>query len=159
MRKADREVKDIGQQLEILGMCDTIDVAFNDEKYPYVIPMNFGVHHEDGKTIIYLHCAREGYKLELMAKNPYVGFTANWSNFDKVPQMHCHAVYRSIVGGGKLSIVTDKDEHVIACNAILNQYDKFNIKRFSNALFSNIYFLRLEVEQMTGKQTGLTPKA
>jgi len=158
MRRADREVKDISRQLEILGMCETINVAFNDEKYPYIIPMNFGVHHADGKTAIYLHCAREGYKLKLMEKNPYVGFSACWSGIEQVPEMHCHAVYRSVVGGGRLSIVTDKDEQVIACNAILSQYDKWNIKRFSNALFSNIWFLRLEVEQMTGKQTGLTPK-
>ena len=158
MRRAEREVKDIARQLEILGMCETINIAFNDEKYPYISPMNFGVHHENGRTAIYLHCAKEGYKLELMKKNPWVGFSACWSDFDKVPEMHCHAVYRSISGGGRISIVTDEDEYVIACNAMMNQYGKYNIKRYSRALFKDIYFLKIEVEQMTGKQAGISPE-
>lgn len=155
MRRKDREVTDIIRQLEILSKCETINIAFNDENYPYVIPMNFGVRHESGKTAIYLHCAKEGYKLELMAKNSRVGFCACSFDFEKNPEPHCHSTFCSVVGGGRLSIVSDKEECLIACNTILRQYGKNDIERYSAETFEKIYFLRLDVEYMTGKQTGI----
>lgn len=153
MRRSEREIKDIEKKLDVLRKCEVVRIAFQDEKYPYIVPMNFGFSYVDGKTTLYLHCAREGYKLDLMKKNPYVGFEVDWSNFEKHPNMHCHAVYSSIIGGGKLSIVTDADEMVLATNCMMEQYGKKKIKRYSEPLYKNIYFLKLEVEEMTEKAT------
>ena len=42
MRRADREVKDVNEMIEIMKRCDVCRLALNDEGYPYILPLNFG---------------------------------------------------------------------------------------------------------------------
>ena len=70
MRRADREVKDFEQILEIMRGCDICELALNDvDGYPYVLPMNFALVMRDGKPALYFHGAREGKKLDLIARD------------------------------------------------------------------------------------------
>ena len=41
MRKADRELKDRQEIVDVIKKCDVCRIAFFDEEYPYVIPFNF----------------------------------------------------------------------------------------------------------------------
>ena len=38
----------------------------NDDGYPYIIPLNFGMSVEGEKSYAYFHSALEGYKVDLM---------------------------------------------------------------------------------------------
>lgn len=70
MRRADREVKDFDQILDIMRGCDICELALNDvDGYPYVLPMNFALVMRDGKPALYFHGAREGKKLDLIARD------------------------------------------------------------------------------------------
>ena len=42
MRRKDREITEKNEILTIMQKCDVCDVAFFDEKYPYIVPLNFG---------------------------------------------------------------------------------------------------------------------
>lgn len=69
MRQSKRQVTDKATICAMLDAIDTIHVAMHDEPFPYVVPLNFGYDWED-KLVFYFHCAHEGYKLDLLHKNP-----------------------------------------------------------------------------------------
>ncbi|HIR98928.1 MAG TPA: pyridoxamine 5'-phosphate oxidase family protein [Candidatus Coproplasma avistercoris] len=69
MRKSDREITAHAEVLKLLDGCDTIRVAMHDEPYPYVVPLSFGWEQTADGLFIYFHCAKEGKKLDLIARD------------------------------------------------------------------------------------------
>ncbi len=43
MRRSDREVKAFKDIVAIMEKCDVCRVALNDNGYPYILPLNFGM--------------------------------------------------------------------------------------------------------------------
>lgn len=144
--------KDLEKIMEYLSKCDVIQLGLMDGKYPYVVPMNFGVIREGDLVTIYLHCTRDGRKLELIRDNDKAGFSASW--FEELPSktIHCRMKYQSVAGKGRISLIEDKDEQVSAMNALLSRYGKKTINRYSDWLFDELHMLKLEVEEITGKE-------
>ncbi|MFR8176131.1 MAG: pyridoxamine 5'-phosphate oxidase family protein [Christensenellales bacterium] len=100
MRQRKRQVTDKATICAMLDAMDTIHVAMHDEPFPYIVPLNFGYHWED-KLTFYFHCAHEGYKLELLHRNPHV--CVNASSFVSYAgasvKGHLHD-YRSVTARG-----------------------------------------------------------
>ena len=108
MRRYEREVIDKDSICKILDMIDTIHIGMFDDTYPYVVPVNFGYSYRD-KLTFYFHCAREGKKLDLLAKNPNVCVEASrFLNFpDRPYKQHIHD-FRSVIAFGTFSIIDQK---------------------------------------------------
>ena len=60
MRRADREVTDVNEIIDIIDHCKVCHIAMMDGEWPYLLAMNFAYSYEDGQLIIYLHSAKEG---------------------------------------------------------------------------------------------------
>ena len=101
MRKADREIKDFDEIKELLDECQTIRLAMHDEPYPYIVPLSYGWEERDGKLFVYFHCAKEGKKLDLIAKNGNVCFEADCLAGYKSTGHGVTADYRSLIAFGK----------------------------------------------------------
>ena len=43
-----------------------------DADYPYIVPLHYGYEYKEGILIFYMHCAKEGHKLDLIRSNPNV---------------------------------------------------------------------------------------
>lgn len=43
MRRLDREVKEFQDIVAIMERCDVCRIALNDNGYPYILPLNFGM--------------------------------------------------------------------------------------------------------------------
>ena len=56
----------------MLARADVLYLALHDEPAPYVIPLNFAY----AEGALWFHCAREGTKLDLIRRDPRVGFSA-----------------------------------------------------------------------------------
>jgi hypothetical protein len=69
MRRADREVTDKSEILDILHRTHTIRLGINGGEYPYVVPLSFGYESTGGQTLVYIHGAREGLKNSLLEKD------------------------------------------------------------------------------------------
>ena len=69
MRKENREIKEFNEIIEVMKNCDVCRLALNDDGYPYILPLNFGMEVVDGKVNLYFHSALEGYKVELIKKD------------------------------------------------------------------------------------------
>lgn len=84
----------------MLDRMDTIYLGINEGPAPYVVPLNFG--YEFGESLIfYFHCAHEGHKLELLARDPHVCVTATQfvSYAHGSIKGHLHD-YRSVIARG-----------------------------------------------------------
>ena len=75
MRQSARQVTDRALICAMLDGIETMFIGMSDEPAPYVVPVNFG-YAFDSDLVFYFHCAQEGYKLELLAKDPHVSVTA-----------------------------------------------------------------------------------
>ena len=49
MRQKNREVSNREELLEIMRRCDVCRLALNNEGYPYIVPMNFGLSVDEDK--------------------------------------------------------------------------------------------------------------
>ena len=74
MRRKEREIKDIETIVSIIEHMRTIRVAIASDDAPYIVPLSFGFERNGDDLIFYLHSAKEGRKIELIGKNPAVGF-------------------------------------------------------------------------------------
>lgn len=43
MRRRDREIKEFDEIVKIIKKCDSLVLGLNDEGYPYLVPLNFGM--------------------------------------------------------------------------------------------------------------------
>ena len=89
MRKADREITNFDEIVDVFDSCDTIRIGISDEKAPYIVPVSFGYEAINGKIAVYFHGAYEGRKAELLKKNPLVCVEADL----------CHGFIENGLGG------------------------------------------------------------
>lgn len=78
MRRKDREITDFNEIIEIMKKCDSVTLGLNDDGYPYLVPLNFGLHVDGEQVELYFHCAIQGTKLDLIKKD-------NRATFKKIP--------------------------------------------------------------------------
>ena len=111
-----RKMRRFKQQLED---SDTMTVLKNghrgvlsligDDGYPYGVPVNYFCG-DDGH--IYIHCAREGHKIDALKNNDKVSFTVV-EDQPAVPDDF--AIYvKSVIVFGRISMVEDR-ERVLKC--------------------------------------------
>ena len=70
MRRKDREVTDPGKIESIFRAGKIVHLGLIDEDGPYVVPLHYGYECCNGVSVLYLHSARSGHKLDLVRRNP-----------------------------------------------------------------------------------------
>lgn len=153
MRRTDREITDRTEILEIMKKCDSCSVAFVDEVYPYIVPMNFGVQVINDEIHLYFHGAKAGTKLRLLQKNPHVGFEMSTSHKLLLGDVACDTTmeYESVCGNGEIRLL--EEEHVLqAMTALMNQYQPRKEHIFDPQMMKSIMVLDLKVNEIHGKR-------
>lgn len=124
MRQKGREVADRAIIRAMLDEMDTIYVGMRDEPAPYVVPLNFGYEFEDD-LIFYFHCARAGYKLELLAADPHVCVTASRfiSYAEGSVKGHLHD-FRSVIARGVASPIDPTTDEFERAHLLLLRHNR-----------------------------------
>ena len=153
MRRAEREVTDRGQLLEIIGRCTCCRVAFSDPEGAYIVPLSFAFVPGQPDRF-YFHGAKEGRKASLIAKRPKVGFELDCAYELVAGQSGCKysCRYQSIVGTGVIGEVQDLEEKKQALSARMRQYEPSRSFAFTDEQAQAVAVYRLDVAAMTGKQ-------
>jgi nitroimidazol reductase NimA-like FMN-containing flavoprotein (pyridoxamine 5'-phosphate oxidase superfamily) len=154
MRRKDREIKNKNELIEIFEKADVCRIAINSEIAPYIVPLNFGYKWKD-KIEIYFHCALEGRKIELLAKNNIVGFEIDIDHELIKSEKACNwgMKYKSIIGIGKIIEIIDYHEKKEAFNQIMRHYGSKKDKiEYDEIIFNKTQILKLIVKEMTGKR-------
>jgi len=158
MRRKDREITDMNRIMEILKNEDVCCVAFQDEPFPYLIPMNYGAQMEDGKLVLYFHGAAAGTKLEMIKKNPNVSFTVFGNNRITVDmEAACKSTtsFDSVCGSGRAVIVPEEEKRK-GLAVLMNHMSRTDNKAFDETSFpdgavSGTAVWKIVVENVVGK--------
>lgn len=152
MRRADREVKDVNEMIQIMKRCDVCRLALNDEGYPYILPLNFGLKVQDGKVTLYFHGAETGKKYELIEKDSRASFEMDCAHrlVSSEDTGHCTMEYESVIGKGKVKIVS-KEEKMEALTIMTDHYHEKHFE-FNAKAVPRTTAMKLVIEEMTGKR-------
>ncbi|WP_295215616.1 pyridoxamine 5'-phosphate oxidase family protein [Ruminococcus sp.] len=152
MRRTDREITAFPELIAILKKCDVCRLAFHDEPYPYILPLNFGMTVDGTQLTLYFHGATVGKKYDLMAKNPLVSFEADCGHQLIVNEQACSCTmaYESVIGQGRLEIVPEAEKSH-ALTKIMWHYHEENFT-FPQEAMTHTQVFRLTVTAMTGKR-------
>ena len=157
MRRSDREITDKNELFQVMEHCDVCRLALNDEGYPYILPLNFGMEQVGEQLFLYFHGADAGKKYELIAKDSRASFEMDCGHIlhsDEV-RGYCTMGYQSVIGHGRLEVVPDA-EKAHALGVLMAHYHRGD-PSFNPAAIPRTTVLRLRIEGMTGK-TKSVPK-
>ncbi|HWQ47935.1 MAG TPA: pyridoxamine 5'-phosphate oxidase family protein [Methanosarcina sp.] len=146
-------IQDQQQIEEILSKAKFLRLALSDSDTPYIIPMAFG--YKDNK--IYLHCSRDGKKIDILNRNPKVAFEADSEAEVITTEDICkyNVRYRSVVGNGQARFVEDYNEKVEGLTVLSEHYGKKGPFEFEDWKINRLCIIKIEIEEMTGKHHGL----
>lgn len=152
MRRSDREMKAFRDIIRVMEQCDVCRLALNDEDYPYILPLNFGMKTENEQITLYFHGANEGKKYELIEKDNRVSFEMDCSHnlVTDESKGSCTMEYESVIGRGKIQIVSENEKYDALC-LLMKHYHKADFP-FNQEVMSRTTVLKLIVEQVTGKR-------
>lgn len=123
--------------------------VLGDEGYPYAVPMNFFYDEQEEK--IYLHCAREGHKIDAINRCGQVCFTV-WN--EGVQKDGDWAFYVTSV------IVMGKAERMSDASAVCEKVRKLALKYYPTReeaeeeierSVNRVQMIAISVDHMTGK--------
>jgi nitroimidazol reductase NimA-like FMN-containing flavoprotein (pyridoxamine 5'-phosphate oxidase superfamily) len=149
MRNFTKEITDRAELEEVLARGEVLHLALHDEPAPYVIPLNFA--YADGA--IWFHCAREGTKLDLIRRDPRVGFSvvADARLVPGAAACDFSSTGRSVVGRGTARISADPAERRRGLDALMHRYGMERPDYRSDS-FERTCVVRVAVEDLRGKR-------
>lgn len=155
MRRIDKEITDSQELNDILAAGRVMHIAMADGDEPYVVPVNYGVCDD----AIYIHCAKDGRKIDIIRKNPKVCFNVAVDAELVVGKTSCSWTYhfRSVTGRGRASVLTEKSEKVAALDIIMKHYGK-NDNSYGDGAVEKIAIIKIKIEELTGKRSPAVKK-
>lgn len=152
MRRSDREITDIDDMIRVMERCDVCRLALNDEHYPYILPLNFGMQVINGQIILYFHGATEGKKYDLFRQDNRASFEMDCAHKLVTDEEtgNCTMEYESVIGHGRIEIVPEEEKYEALC-ILMAHYHKEDFP-FNQAVIPRTMVFKLTVEQMTGKR-------
>lgn len=153
MTRREREVTDIEEITRILEESQIVHIGLCDDDQPYVVPMNYGYTFEDGELVIYLHGAKEGYKYDVIRKNPKVSFEMECDVVPFEGRIACQygTAYASIIGKGKAEIIEDVEGKMKGL-AILMKTQTGKDFVFDEKLLSIVKVIKITASEFTAKK-------
>ena len=154
MRRADREVTDYQQIQSIIEQAKVVHIGMLDNDRPYVVPMQYGFVFSDGTLTLYVHCAKEGRKLDILKKNPYV-FIELETNVAIVSggDIPCKygSEYASVMGDGTAVIVEDVAEKISGLQLMMKTQSGRDFE-ITEQMATSVTVLRIDVPCVTAKR-------
>lgn len=154
MRRKEREVTDQNIIDEIIRACDICHLGLNDNGRVYIVPLNFGFLNENGKRVLYFHSAKEGKKIDLIKENGYAGFQMN-TGYELVSgEKACDytAKFRSVAGGGKISVVQSEEEKMSGLRAVMNSTAGEKNWQYNEKWLNAVCIIKLEIGEISCKE-------
>lgn len=118
-----------------------------DDDYPYAVPVNY-VYDGDA---IYIHCARQGHKIDSILRNPRCSMCIVEKD-DVIPEEFT-SYFHSVIVFGKAEIVEDETIRLKALRLLCGKYSPGidptdEIAKFLKA----VCIVRINIDRMTGKE-------
>lgn len=151
MRRSDREVTEFEDIVAIMEKCDVCRIALNDNGYPYILPLNFGMYIKEGKIELYFHGAMEGTKYDLIEKDNRASFEMDCEHklVTELERGNCTMEYESVIGQGRIEMLHDDEKYDALC-ILMKHYHQEDFS-FNKSVMPRTKVFKLVVEKVTGK--------
>jgi len=146
MRLKKRECDDPSFFDEVFSKAQELFLALNSEDFPYLIPLNFS---RSGSSI-YVHCALEGRKLDLIRRDDRVSFSLIADVEIDLPKATTY--YKSVCGTGRAVIVEDPAEKGLALDSIAERYNALCPRPAPQRNIERVGIIRIDILSLTGKR-------
>jgi nitroimidazol reductase NimA-like FMN-containing flavoprotein (pyridoxamine 5'-phosphate oxidase superfamily) len=136
----------------ILSQSTVCYLALKTKGAPYILPMSYGYH----AGVLYFHCAPVGHKIDLLRREPEVGFHISEGVRVREGNVPCQfgVAYRSIIGTGRVSFLEERENKQKALKILMRQHTGEEEHTFlSEAVDATSVFV-LHIQEMSGKQSG-----
>lgn len=152
MRRKDKQIHDKLIINEILTKSHVCRIGFSVDNQPYIVPVNYGYADNN----IFIHSAPEGKKIELIKRNNNICFEIELDSRVISNEIACNwtTKYRSIIGYGRVSVITDKSEKIKGLDLIMSKYGATGENKYQDKSLERIVILRIDIEDITAKQSG-----
>lgn len=150
MRRADREIKDATEVRAIMEEALVCRIGLSDNGMPYVVPMNYGL----GTNCLYLHCAAEGRKLDILRRNGRICFEMDLLRQIKPGAEPCGwgALYESVIGFGRAVILELPAEKRAALDRIMEHCGAKGPFSYPDETLARTAVIRINIESVTAKR-------
>lgn len=120
----------------------------------YIVPLNFGYEIKDDTYVFYFHGAKEGRKIDLIQKNPDVGFEMDTDYALKVDDItgNYTTYFRSIIGNGVMSIVSEPEEKKQGLSLFMEHNTGKQEWDFDEETLNTVTVFKLVVHKMSCKE-------
>lgn len=152
MRKKNQEITDPTFVEEILQESEICRLAMMDGDRPYILPFNYGYK----ENCIYIHCAPEGKKIDLLLQNPEVCFEIEHTAEIIQDEEACKwsELYRSVVGYGNVEIISDFEQKLNGLEIIMRSNGAKGPLEFADKHVNAVTILKLNITSLTAKQSS-----
>jgi len=152
MRRIDKEITDINEINSIIDNCLFCRIAFSDANQPYLIPTCFGFE----PNFLYFHSANEGFKLDMLRKNPNVCFQMDCDTDLVKSKLACDwgVKYKSIIGSGIAEIINEENRKKEILTIIIKKYSDDTQINFNEAALLKTVVVQISIKSITGKISG-----
>lgn len=148
-----RQINKMPEMEAIINEAEVCTMAMVQDSKPYLLPFNFAYQNQN----IYLHCDTEGFKLDLLKKNPAVCINFNTGNelFHRHMEVACSwgMKYKSVNAFGEIEFLEDYDEKYAIMKLFMLKYAGEDYE-FSEPSIRNVVVMKLSVREFTGKKYG-----
>lgn len=154
MRRRDREVTDQNRIKEILDTARILHLGLLDGAYPYIVPMHYGYSFEAGLPVFFVHCAKEGHKLDLIHQNPnaFVELECDISLISGEDNPCSYgSAYASIMARAAVTEVTDPNEKSRGLN-LLMQHQTNRTFAFTPQMMKAVTVLKIQTTELSAKE-------
>ena len=154
MRRIDREVTDLTEILKIIDAAKILHLGMMEQEYPYVVPMHFGYEYAGNQLVFYLHCAKEGHKLDVMQENAHVCVELE-TNVELVSggDVPCKygTSFASVFGRGKAELVENEQEKIKGLK-LLMQNQTQRAFEINEEMAATVAVIKVTVDKFTAKR-------
>ena len=152
MRLKDREVTNMDEIFDILNRCNTIRIAMQGDRFPYVVPVSFGLEKVQGKIVVYFHCGAQGLKVECLKANPHVCVESDLCHCVEPAGHGFTARYESVIGFGVCTLLTDHEEILHGLTQLMDHYGFHDYPLEQCAKLPSLRVGRIVLDEVTGKR-------
>jgi len=152
MRRSDREVNDKPTIYNIIAKCQCCRLGLNDNGEVYIVPLNFGYDILDDEIVLYFHGALEGRKIDIINRNPSVGFEmdTDYELIESEQACGFSSRWKSIIGTGKAEILNSVEDKIHAFDRIMAHYSN-KTWSFNEKMTNHVCLFRVVVSQYSCK--------
>lgn len=153
MLRKENEITDIHEIIAIIKKAEVCRLGLAVDNTPYIVPLFFG--YED--RCIYVHCSKEGRKLDMIRQNNTVCFEMETNtsiiNRDK-PPCQWSSTYQSVIGYGSAFILENFEEKKQALDIIMKHYSDKTSFEYKTKAVEEVAVIKIVINHMSGKQSG-----